>query len=357
MEATSFASNAFARRYDAHRYKARLYHRRMSDKQQQLSSQDVADLTVKNDSGHENDPENTKASIVPPFDRPRMWAPWRMRYVGGERRSSCVFCDHAQSTDDANSLVLYRTELAYIVMNLFPYSGGHVMVVPVTHTDSPEHVDDATLVEISRQTPPAMRALRRALRCDGFNVGYNIGAAAGAGIADHLHQHIVPRWVGDSNFMPVLSGTHVLPELIPATYGKLRAEIEREFRTDSTADQSITLVLLDPIAQSVAVHAETDGRLCLPTVQSDPQKPVWQAAASAARRGLTDAIFLGWAGQARAGAPFGRTALALIGTALTPDAPKKADHSENWTSVPWAEARAEFTPEDQASLDAALVLL
>lgn len=329
----------------------------MHDEASRLPQSDATNPAPKNDQSHEFDPDGADALLVPPADRRRMWAPWRMRYVGGERRSSCVFCEHATGPDDAAALVLYRDEHAYVVMNLFPYAGGHVMIVPLEHADSPEHLDDPTLVALQRMLPPVMRALRRALRCDGFNVGYNIGAAAGAGIAAHLHQHVVPRWVGDANFMPVLSGTQVLPELIPATYGKLRAELEREVQGDPDQPAEIVVVLLDPTARSVAVTTRADGTVALPTAAPEPHLPVWQAAASVARGVLSDAIFLGWAGQSRAGTPFDRAGLALVGVAGSSTEPSVSDAQPELRWVSWDDALATLDTTDRASLEAALRLL
>src|SRR5262249_61815597 len=115
--------------------------------------------------------------------------------------------------DDVRSLILYRGDRVFVIMNLFPYNTGHVMIVPNDHVPSPESADEATLSAIGTLLRPTLRALRRALNADGFNVGVNVGAVAGAGVADHLHQHVVPRWQGDANFMPILASTMVLPEL------------------------------------------------------------------------------------------------------------------------------------------------
>src|SRR5690606_12213301 len=120
--------------------------------------------------------------------------------------------------------IVHRGESAFLIMNLFPYNTGHLMIVPNEHVASPEAASEAAIQGMAALLPPTLRALRRVLTCDGFNVGFNIGDVAGAGVAGHLHQHIVPRWKGDANFMPILASTMVLPELIPVTYAKVRAE-------------------------------------------------------------------------------------------------------------------------------------
>ena len=157
----------------------------------------------------------------------RLWTPWRLRYVAGDvRHEGCVFCAKPAAGDDVEHLILYRGERAYLIMNLFPYNTGHVMVVPFQHAAELSELDPATNAELFGLLPWLTEAQRRVLRCDGFNIGLNLGAVAGAGISDHLHIHVVPRWQGDANFMPILANTMVLPELIPVTYAKLRAELE-----------------------------------------------------------------------------------------------------------------------------------
>lgn len=161
-----------------------------------------------------------------------VWAPWRIQYVkdqgdGSLKGEGCVFCDLPGRQDDARSLILYRGARAYLVMNLFPYNNGHVMTVPYEHTDTLTALDGETLAEVMQLTQRAQGALEEALRPQGFNLGVNQGAAAGAGIADHLHLHLVPRWVGDTNFMPALGDTRVIPQHIEETYTLLRDAFDR----------------------------------------------------------------------------------------------------------------------------------
>jgi ATP adenylyltransferase len=156
----------------------------------------------------------------------RLWTPWRMNYLengppgGGE---GCLFCDKIAANDDAAHHVLYRGEHGYVTLNLYPYNNGHLMVVPYAHVPSLEELDTPTLTEIMTLTSRAMQVLRKAYHPEGFNVGINIGAAAGAGVAGHLHQHIVPRWHGDTNYMATLAETRIIPEWIDETYARLRA--------------------------------------------------------------------------------------------------------------------------------------
>ncbi len=161
-----------------------------------------------------------------------VWAPWRIQYVkdesaGGFEGPECVFCDLPAQQDDARSYILHRGARAYVVMNLYPYNNGHVMTVPYEHTDTLRALDGETLAEVMQLTQRAQAALEEALRPQGFNLGINQGAAAGAGIADHLHLHLVPRWVGDTNFMPALGDTRVIPQHVDETYALLRGAFVR----------------------------------------------------------------------------------------------------------------------------------
>ena len=147
----------------------------------------------------------------------RLYTPHRMAYIKGEASSDdCPFCT-IPGLPDEDGLVVHRGTTAFAVLNLFPYNSGHLMVVPYRHTGAYDEltVDEAS--EIAALTQHAIRAIRHASGAHGFNVGMNLGTVAGAGIAPHLHQHVVPRWGGDTNFMPVVGGTKVLPQLLPET--------------------------------------------------------------------------------------------------------------------------------------------
>ena len=150
-----------------------------------------------------------------------------MRYLShGSRSDGCVFCTKLAANDDVENLIVWRGESIAILMNLYPYSTGHLMIMPYEHVASPEElVDSAVLNELAQAIPTTMRAMRRVLRCQGFNTGMNTGSVGGAGIADHMHMHLVPRWEGDANFMPIVANTTVMPEALSVTYAKLRAEL------------------------------------------------------------------------------------------------------------------------------------
>ncbi len=153
----------------------------------------------------------------------RLWTPWRMQYVSTTTDDpvGCLFCELPKQADDAESLLLHRGEHAFALLNLYPYNTGHAMVAPYLHTADlaslPPYVG-ANLLALLQHTVAALTA---EYRPDGFNVGMNLGRVAGAGVPDHLHLHIVPRWNGDTNFMPLTAETKVLPETLPETYARL----------------------------------------------------------------------------------------------------------------------------------------
>jgi ATP adenylyltransferase len=151
----------------------------------------------------------------------RLWAPWRLEYVQhADEQEGCVFCI-AAAGDDARGLLVRRGEQAFALLNRFPYSSGHLMVAPYRHDTSFESLADAEALEIHRLTVQAIEALRTVYAPDGFNVGWNLGRVAGAGIVDHGHVHVVPRWSGDTNFMPVLADVRVIPEHLAETRRRL----------------------------------------------------------------------------------------------------------------------------------------
>lgn len=162
----------------------------------------------------------------------RFWTPWRMAYLKAPKRSKrgCIFCTkmHQDRTKDRENLVLWRGKRAFVVLNLFPYSNGHVMVAPYQHTGALELLDGETLKEMMLLVGKSIRALRTMMHPEGFNIGANLGRVAGAGVENHVHIHIVPRWGGDTNFMPVLADVRVIPELLPQTYDGLLAAFEAE---------------------------------------------------------------------------------------------------------------------------------
>lgn len=163
----------------------------------------------------------------------RLWSPWRLAYVTGAAApspSGCIFCDAAAAsagTDASDSLVLGRSALAYVILNLYPYNNGHLMVVPSRHIGSLASATAEELGELMRFTRDAEIALGEAYQPQGLNVGINLGRAAGAGVLDHVHIHLVPRWTGDTNFMSAIGETRVLPEALGATVARLRPIFER----------------------------------------------------------------------------------------------------------------------------------
>lgn len=163
----------------------------------------------------------------------RLWIPWRMAYLKGSKEKGCIFCNkiRASKRSDRKNLVVWRGERAFIVLNLYPYSNGHLMVAPYEHTGDLDALDGETLKEMMLLVAKAIRALRRMMKPQGFNIGANLGRVAGAGVDDHVHIHVVPRWGGDTNFMPVLAETRMIPELLPQTYAKLQKALQAEEAT------------------------------------------------------------------------------------------------------------------------------
>lgn len=154
-----------------------------------------------------------------------MWAPWRMKYVGApdeERSAACILCEVPAQEDDASTYILHRGRLAYVIMNLYPYNNGHLMIVPYRHVATLPDLEADAAAEMTELTRRSQRVVQDAMRPQGFNIGMNQGRAAGAGIDQHLHMHLVPRWVGDTNFMPVVGDTRVMPQHLDETYELLR---------------------------------------------------------------------------------------------------------------------------------------
>ena len=154
-----------------------------------------------------------------------LWAPWRIEYIRGEKEDGCFLCRMFAEDTDRENLVLFRGKTCVISMNRYPYNSGHLMVSPIRHIAGLDELTAEEDKEFSELTRRAVAALRGALQPEGFNIGINLGAAAGAGLKDHLHRHIVPRWVGDTNFMPVIGDTHVVPEALLETYDLLLKQL------------------------------------------------------------------------------------------------------------------------------------
>ena len=154
----------------------------------------------------------------------RLWTPWRMGYIRGDGElEGCPFCvlPARGPAHDRDTLILHRGPLAFVILNAYPYNPGHLMVVPYRHVSGFQELSTEEVQEMASLCQRGVRALKASSRPQGFNIGINVGAAAGAGIADHIHQHVVPRWGGDTNFMPVIGQTRVLPELLEETYDRL----------------------------------------------------------------------------------------------------------------------------------------
>jgi ATP adenylyltransferase len=151
----------------------------------------------------------------------QLWAPWRLEYIrSADEQDVCVFC-LAREGDDEGSLVVQRGERAFVLLNKFPYASGHLMVAPYQHTGDFAELEDDEALEIHRLAGQGMGALAQTFAPQGYNVGWNLGRIAGAGVVDHVHMHVVPRWAGDTNFMPVLADVKVMPEHLLETRRKL----------------------------------------------------------------------------------------------------------------------------------------
>jgi ATP adenylyltransferase len=159
----------------------------------------------------------------------RLWTPWRFTYLqkAPEADEGCVFCRKAAEHRDAENYILLRAARNFVILNLYPYTTGHLMVVPYEHVPTLSEADPRTLEEMMHLMRDAERALANAYKPHGFNAGLNIGEAAGAGVAGHLHMHVLPRWRGDANFLSTVGETRVLPEDLPTTYEKLVKEFRK----------------------------------------------------------------------------------------------------------------------------------
>jgi len=155
-----------------------------------------------------------------------LWSPWRLEYLTAAKADGCVFCLAINGDEDRVNLVLHRGEHAFIILNRYPYNNGHFMVVPYAHVPSLEALDADCLTEMMLLLNRGMAALRACMYPDGFNIGANLGRVAGAGIEEHVHIHAVPRWSGDTNFMPVVGDMRVVPETWLQTYDELKAALK-----------------------------------------------------------------------------------------------------------------------------------
>jgi len=157
-----------------------------------------------------------------------LWAPWRMTYILKVKEGSkCFFCEAAKSSNDVENRVVYRGEFSIAILNIYPYNTAHIMIAPKRHVSRPDLLSKEEVLDLHKTLKLMIRAIEAEYHPQGFNIGLNIGRVAGAGVEGHMHIHVVPRWIGDSNFMPIIAGTKVIPEDISKTYERLRASIQR----------------------------------------------------------------------------------------------------------------------------------
>ena len=150
-----------------------------------------------------------------------LYSPWRLNYIESEKTDECILCRYQETDKDEENIIVYRGKYCYVMLNRYPYNNGHLMIIPYQHSASITDLDDKIWLEMCSLLKDTEQILTRVYNCDGINIGINLGCAAGAGIAEHIHIHIVPRWNGDSNFMSVIGGERVIPESFENAYNKL----------------------------------------------------------------------------------------------------------------------------------------
>ncbi len=159
----------------------------------------------------------------------RLWATWRSKYVTSKDKDNCcVFCDKIKSSNDEETHLLYRGKNCFVALNIYPYNNGHIMIIPYRHIDDIVLLSNDESREMMNLLKYFTQILKKVMSPEGFNIGFNIGKAAGAGIADHIHLHLLPRWSGDTNFMTTIAEVRVIPEDLDSTYKKIKAEIKIE---------------------------------------------------------------------------------------------------------------------------------
>ena len=157
----------------------------------------------------------------------KIWAPWRIEYIRGEKSKECIFCQKSKEDKDSQNYILFRGKTNFMILNTYPYNPGHLMIVPYRHLASPEMLTDEELFEHFDLVRRCTRLLTETYKPDGFNIGMNLGKVAGAGIDDHIHTHIVPRWSGDTNYITVVSDIRVIPQALDATYAALKDKLDK----------------------------------------------------------------------------------------------------------------------------------
>ncbi|MBI2954759.1 MAG: HIT domain-containing protein [Chloroflexi bacterium] len=153
----------------------------------------------------------------------RLWTPWRMKLIMSPKPEGCLFCEKAPMANDKENLILFRGSTCFIMLNAYPYNNGHVMVAPYAHARNLDQLDTPAMTEMMLLAKRSVTALQRAMNPEGYNMGINVGKVAGAGVEHHIHFHVVPRWLGDTNFMSTLAEMRVIPEALDETYDKLIA--------------------------------------------------------------------------------------------------------------------------------------
>ncbi len=169
-----------------------------------------------------------------------LWAPWRIEYVRLEKMETCIFCEFPKEQDDEKNLILHRGRYGFIIMNNYPYNPGHVMVAPYRHVGNIEELTNEEVLNLYSLVSLSVEAIKRSMKPQGFNIGLNLGRVAGAGIEGHLHIHIVPRWNGDTNFMPVIGDTKVIVQALRESYEELKNEIRSILNEKKYAESSGT---------------------------------------------------------------------------------------------------------------------
>lgn len=156
----------------------------------------------------------------------RLWAPWRISYISNPKEEGCFFCKYPIENNDRERLILFRGKNVFIIMNFYPYNNGHLMIAPYQHTNEFSDISDETKLDMYNLIDHSMRIIREEMHAEGFNIGTNLGSVAGAGIKDHLHIHVVPRWTGDTNFMPIIGDSKVISEGLEQTWEKLKSKFD-----------------------------------------------------------------------------------------------------------------------------------
>lgn len=161
----------------------------------------------------------------------RLWTPWRMEYIVSDKQSGCIFCSALAQQNDRETYIVYRAQHSFAMLNKYPYNNGHLMIVPYQHSADLNALGSETQLELMQLIARATQWLTTSSKPDGFNIGMNLGKAGGAGVTEHLHFHVVPRWVGDTNYMSIVGGTRVIAEWLDDTWQRLRQVIEAEERS------------------------------------------------------------------------------------------------------------------------------